>query len=198
VATVESDRRRQPAEVRRETIVRVAWPLFGRNGYSGTRLDDIAAAAGVTKPIVYRHFGSKKDLYMALLAKHRDDLPTFMESVEPPAEDSPDAIVRAILEGWLDYVHENHHSWAMLFRDRTGDDEIQALRTDVSVRAREVMAGFVAALAGDRIPPDQIAPTAELLTSGLAGVALWWRDHPDEPKETLTETVMRFLGPLLA
>ncbi len=189
---------RRPAGERRETIVQAAGPLFGAGGYAGTRLDDIAAAAGVTKPIVYRHFASKKGLYMALLEKHREDLPGFIERVEPPADDSPEALLRAILDGWLDYVHENHHQWAMLFRDRTGDAEIQELRTDVSVRAREVMAGFVSGMAGERVPADQVAPTAELLTSGLAGLALWWRDHPDVPKETMIEVVMRLLGPLLA
>ncbi|MGI8462541.1 MAG: TetR/AcrR family transcriptional regulator [Solirubrobacterales bacterium] len=199
-ATLETrtERRRKPAGERRETIIRAAAPLFGRNGYTGTRLDDIAAAAGVTKPIVYRHFGSKKDLYMVLLRKHRDDLPSFIESVEPPVDDSSEALLRSILESWLDYVRVNHDQWAMLFRDRTGDEEIQALRAEVSVRAREVMAGFISARAGAKIPLEQIAPSAELLTSGLAGLALWWRERPEVPKATLLEAVMRFLGPALS
>jgi AcrR family transcriptional regulator len=135
---------------------------------------------------------------MALLEKHRDDLPTFVEDAEPAADGSPEALLRAILDTWLDYVRENHHSWEMLFRDRTGDDEIQALRIEVSVRAREVMADFISVLAGSRIPRDQIAPTAELLTSGLAGMVLWWRDNTDVQKETLAEVAVRFFEPLLA
>ena len=74
--------------------------LFGAGGYAGTRLDDIAAAAGVTKPIVYRHFASKKGLYLALLARNdREDLPGFFEgSAISPADDSPEALLRAILD----------------------------------------------------------------------------------------------------
>ena len=135
---------RIPAAQRREVIVRAAGRLFGERGYSGTRLDDVAAAAGVTKPILYRHFDSKKALYLALLARHETDLPRFFEGVAPAAT-APESLVRAILEVWLDYVRANSHAWLMLFRDSSGDDEIQAFRARVSRRARQVMAEFIAA-----------------------------------------------------
>ena len=184
--------RRVPADERRTLILRAAGPLFARHGYAATRLEDIAAAAHVTKPILYRHFDSKKGLYLALLQKHRDDLPTFIEGVEPPAEgEQPDRVVRAILEIWLDYVRENQHAWVMLFRDRSGDEGIQAFRADVSLRAREVMSGFIAAVPGLAIPAEQVEPTAEVLTSGLAGLALWWIDHPATPKSVLIEVAAR-------
>jgi AcrR family transcriptional regulator len=54
------ERRRLPTAERRAVILAAAGPLFARDGYAGTRLDDVAAAAGVTKPILYRHFDSKK------------------------------------------------------------------------------------------------------------------------------------------
>ena len=99
MASPSTQRKRIPAAERREVIVRAAGQLFAREGYAGTRLDDIAAAAEVTKPIVYRHFESKKALYLALLAKHEDDLPTFFERVsDAPADLPPDALVRVILE----------------------------------------------------------------------------------------------------
>ena len=53
------ERRRLPVAERRETIVEAAGRLFGERGYDGARLDDVAAAAGVTKPVLYRHFDSK-------------------------------------------------------------------------------------------------------------------------------------------
>src|SRR5438874_12265429 len=57
--------RRDPA--RREAILQTAATVFARSGYAATALDDIAAAAGVTKLIVYRHFESKEALYRAVL-----------------------------------------------------------------------------------------------------------------------------------
>lgn len=192
-------RKRIPAGERRALIVREAGRLFARHGYVGTRLEDIAAAAEVTKPVVYRHFDSKKALYMALLAKHRDDLPGFFERVDgSPAAGAPDALVRAILEDWLDYVRENQHAWVMLFRDTSGDDEIRALRSQVSLRARQLLAAFIAERAGSRVPSEQVEPSAELLTSGLAGLVLWWIDHPDVPKRVLVEVAARISEGALA
>jgi len=188
-----------PTAERRAVILRAAGPLFARDGYVGTRLDDVAAAAGVTKPILYRHFDSKKALYVALLDKHEADLPSFFEVVAGVAPDlASGALVRLILEHWLDYVGENQHAWAMLFRDGSGDDELRRRRLEVSARAREVMAGFVAAAGGDRVPAEQVEPTAELLTSGLAGLALWWIDHPDVPKQTVVDTAARLCVPAVA
>lgn len=186
------------AAERRALLLRAAGPIFAREGYAGARLDDIAAAAQVTKPIVYRHFESKKALYLALLEKHEADLPTFFERVAGiAAELDPEQLARAILEHWLDYVRENQHNWVMLFRDASGDAEIRSKRLEVSARAREVMGAFVAARAGERIPAEQVAPTAELLVSGLAGMALWWIDHPDVPKSVLVDVAARISAPAI-
>jgi len=185
-----AERSRLSAPERRTTIMRAAGPLFARHGYAATRLDDVAAAAGVTKPVVYRHFESKKALYMALLSKHHDDLPTFVADTEVP--------IRAILDGWLDYARENQHAWEMLFRDGSGDEDIRILRTEVSRRARQVMAAFIGGRSGGRLPSEQIEPTAELLTSGLAGLVLWWIDHPDVPKSVLLEVAVEMSAPAVA
>jgi AcrR family transcriptional regulator len=139
--------------------------------------------------MVYRHFESKKALYLALLDKHENDLPTFLEDgLEIPS----------ILEHWLDYVRENSHAWVMLFRDSSGDDEIRERRRGVSLRAREVLAGFIAERGGSHIPPEQVEPTAEVLTSGLAGLALWWIDHPDVPKPVVAAVAGRITATALA
>src|SRR5436190_17396114 len=107
------DRRRLPVAERRELITEAAGRLFGERGYDGTRLDEIAAAAGVTKPILYRHFDSKRDLYLALLARHQQDLPTFLDAI--PDVGSPRERLRAVLEAWLTYVEEHAYAWRMLF-----------------------------------------------------------------------------------
>jgi AcrR family transcriptional regulator len=182
-------RQRIPGPERRALILREAGRLFARDGYAGTRLDDVAAAAHVTKPMVYRHFESKKALYLALLEKHEADLPTFLEGRTE---------VGSILDHWLDYVRENSHAWVMLFRDSSGDDEIRERRRLVSVRAREVLAAFIARQSGSRIPSEQIQLTAEVLTSGLAGLALWWIDHPDVPRPVVAAVAGRISEAALA
>jgi TetR/AcrR family transcriptional regulator len=58
---------RMPGEDRRRQLLRVAVDSFARNGFSGTKTKDIAAAAGVSEAILFRHFASKEDLYHAIL-----------------------------------------------------------------------------------------------------------------------------------
>ncbi|MFX0574009.1 TetR/AcrR family transcriptional regulator [Nocardia nepalensis] len=61
--------RRMPRAQRREQILAAATRVVARNGFSGTGLPDIAAEAGVTHVILYRHFASKADLYRAVLER---------------------------------------------------------------------------------------------------------------------------------
>ena len=58
---------RMPGEDRRRQLLRVAIESFAQNGFSGTKTKDIAAAAGVSEAILFRHFASKEDLYHAIL-----------------------------------------------------------------------------------------------------------------------------------
>src|SRR5579863_1843615 len=58
---------RMPGEDRRRQLLKVAIESFARNGFSGTKTKDIAAAAGVSEAILFRHFASKEDLYHAIL-----------------------------------------------------------------------------------------------------------------------------------
>ena len=171
-------------------MLRAGGAEFGRRGYAAARIEDIAREAGVTKPIVYRHFESKKGLYLALLRKHEADLPTFVACRRGRS-------AAAILEVWLDYVRENSHAWLMLFRDHSGDDEIQAVREQVSVTARAVMAAFVSGRRPD-LSPERVEPMAEYLTSGLAGLALWWIDRPDTPKDVVLAVATDMTAPALA
>jgi len=184
--------KRLPAAERRELVLESAGELFGERGYAHTSLDEIAAAAGVTKPILYRHFDSKKALYLALLERHRDDLPRFFEHV--PADLPFEERVEAILETWFDYVAERGYAWRMIFRDSGGGAEIEAFRKGNQDRAREVLAGFITAQKG--IPKAQIEPLAEFLRAGGAGLALWSLDHPEVSRATLVATARRVLRTL--
>src|SRR3954453_20217315 len=141
-AMATAPKKRLPAVERRELILSAAGRLFGERGYARVTLDEIAAAAGVTKPILYRHFDSKRELYLALLERHRDDLPRFFERV--PADLPFERRVEAILETWFDYVSEHGYAWRMIFRDSGGGAEIDAFRRGNQERAGEKLAGFAA------------------------------------------------------
>src|SRR5438128_10399553 len=117
-------RRRLSAPERRETLIGAASELFAQRGYGRVSLDQIAERAGVTKVIVYRHFASKKDLYLQLLAVHRDELlGTLAQSMGAPGPLADR--VPAVTDAWFAYVEANPFAWRMLFADVTGDSEIR-------------------------------------------------------------------------
>src|SRR5260370_33828950 len=86
--------RRLPRAQRREQILVAATKAFARNGFTATGLDDIAAEAGITRVILYRHFDSKTDLYQAAL--HRF-CAVLSDHVAQPAGGVTDASIAGLL-----------------------------------------------------------------------------------------------------
>jgi AcrR family transcriptional regulator len=182
-------RKRLPVAERRALIVEAAGRLFGERGYDDARLDDIAEAAGVTKPIVYRHFDGKRALYLSLLERHRQDLDSFADAI--PAEGDLEQRLRAVLEVWIDYVETHSYAWKMLFRDTGGGDEVMAFRRDVHARARAVLAQIIRSLANGSIPRREIEPLAELMSMGMASLVLWWIENPGTSRRAVVDTIAR-------
>jgi AcrR family transcriptional regulator len=190
-------RKRLSSEERRATIVEAAGRLFGERGYDATRLDDIAAAAGVTKPILYRHFDTKRALYLALLERHRDDLASFAAMIDAE-EGTRDERLRAVLEVWLTYVEAHSYAWRMLFRDTGGGPEVEAFRLEVHARARAVLVGIIRTLSEVPIPRRELEPLAELMSMGMASVVLWWMETPSASRGAVLGAIARVWGGLLA
>jgi AcrR family transcriptional regulator len=191
-----TQRMRLPADERRAVIEDAAARLFAEQGYAETRLEDVAAAAHVTKPVLYRHFDSKQALYLALLAKHRALLPRF---VEPTTTDEPFLErLPALLDTWFAYVREQPYAWHLIFRDSTGGEEIQAFRRETRETARKVLAELIRAQPELSIPRRELEPTAELLRSAMVGLTLWWLEHPAAPRSVIVELVARAWRGLLA
>jgi AcrR family transcriptional regulator len=188
MAEIEKRRRLAPAE-RRVLIVEAAGRLFGERGYDGTRLDDVAAAAGVTKPVLYRHFDHKTALYLALLERHRADLGSFAAAV--PTAGTLEQRLRAVLEVWLDYVETHSYAWKMLFRDTGGGVEVDAFRREVHAQARATLVAMIRALSRTTIPRRELEPLAELLSMGMASVVLWWIEDAAASREAIADAITR-------
>ena len=190
-----SVRRRLAPEQRRKRIVDAAGRQFGARGYDGTRLDAVAAAAGVTKPVLYRHFDDKTALYLAVLERHREDLGSFSGAIPP--EGPLEARLRAVLEIWLDYVEAHEYAWRMLFRDSGGGEEVRAFRVEVHARARAVLVEAIRGLAPAPIPERELEPLAELLRMGMASLVLWWIETPGVEREAILDAMARVWSALL-
>jgi AcrR family transcriptional regulator len=186
-------RRRLKKSERRGMIEDAASALFAEHGYAETRLEDIAAAAGVTKQLLYQHFPSKKALHLALLAKHRDEilerLTDSMSTPGPLAERLP-----RVLDDWFAYVEEHPYASALLFRDTTGDPEVQAFYRDNHAAARAANVALLRAEPELQIPEDRLEPLAELMRSATTGLAVWWGQHPEVPRTTIVDVTVDVLA----
>jgi AcrR family transcriptional regulator len=186
-------RRRLKKSERRAVIEDAASALFAEHGYAETRLEDIAAAAGVTKQLLYQHFPSKKALHLALLAKHRDEilerLTDSMSTPGPLAERLP-----RVLDDWFAYVEGHPYASALLFRDTTGDPEVQAFYRDNHAAARAANVALLRAEPELQIPEDRLEPLAELMRSATTGLAVWWGEHPEIPRTTIVDVTVDVLA----
>jgi AcrR family transcriptional regulator len=177
-------RRRLTAAQRRQVILDAAVRCFAGKGVDGTSMDEIAAAAGVTKPVVYDHFASKDDLYLGLLAAMRDRLleageASFRQAAMPE-------IVTAAVSSLVDFVAENPAAARLLFNPVM----TPGAASDGARRIQAEATSGIGALI-DRLRPEtagwQNQLLAEFLKQGLHGTCLWWLDHPEVEREALTE-----------
>ncbi len=170
--------------------------LFAEHGYAGTRLQDIAAAAGVTKPMLYRHFPSKKALHLALLARHWTELREQIAGSVTAGLLEPQ--LPSILDSWFAYVEHHPYAWRMLFRDTTGDPDIQDFHRELHASARTLTRALIEGREELAVPLQEIEPLAEIVRSATTGLALWWLENPQTPRALLVNVMNRLLDALIA
>lgn len=124
--------------------------LFAERGFDGTSMADLAEAAGVTKPVLYQHFGSKRDLYRELLEEvaHR-----LLESVEKAAAAAhgPHAQVRAGFSAYFGFVADERSAFQLMFLGGSRHDrELTAAVDRLEDSMSDVIAPLIVAEIGPR------------------------------------------------
>lgn len=137
--TVRQRARKQPAEVRREEILDAAVRVFAASPYHGAGTADIARAAGVAEPTLYRHFSSKRELYLAALQRCKDFL---IEGFTAIAQREPDPR-RALHEmgEWYGYAMETHPDMLRMRQRAIAETDDEDVRM-VMQRAYTVIPGI--------------------------------------------------------
>jgi AcrR family transcriptional regulator len=183
------------AAERREVIERAASELFSERGYHGASIDEIARRSGVSAPVLYDHFDSKLALHRALLERHYAELRlVWRENLA--GGDPPSIRIARSFDAWFAYVQAHPYAWRMLFRDTTGDPEIEAIHRDVQARSRaEVLELLEREAAAKTIANDAVTMEMlwELIRAALQGLAQWWYEHQDVPRGQVVATAMNAL-----
>jgi AcrR family transcriptional regulator len=184
------ERRRLPAAERRGLIEDAAARLFARNGFAATTVEDIVAEAGVSKPMLYRHFESKKELQMRLLEHRRDELAAAALDSFVHGEGRPGQLLAAMTDAWFAHVEAHPDTCRVLFQDVSGDSEAQALQRELRRRQRAADVALLRELA-PQLPAAELEPLGEIIRSSLTGLALWWLEHPEVPRAVVVATMLR-------
>jgi AcrR family transcriptional regulator len=173
--------------VREQQMLEAAERAFAERGFHGASVDAIAAASGITKPMVYAYFGSKEGLYRACMQRARARLlATLRDGVDTSA--APDQQLWHGLLAFFTFVERERDSWAILLGEVTQGTgpfapEGAAVRRELSSLIAELLRRAAAA---EGLGAAALA-SAEQLARALMGagesLAVWWGDHPEEPAE---------------
>ena len=161
---------RLPAARRRRQLLDVALEVFAANGFHKTSMEEVAEAAGVTKPVLYQHFGSKRELYLELL----DDVGGRLMDVIAKAVASAGGPRQQVHNGFLAYfrfVADHQSAFQLLFGSgaRRDDEFADAVR-----RVETSIAEAIAPLIEADIDPSHRRTLAHGLVGLAEGTGRYW------------------------
>ena len=156
---------RLPRSARRAQLLGAAQEVFVRSGYHAAAMDEIADRAGVSKPVLYQHFPSKLELYLALLDQHAGELLDAVRAALASTQDNKQRVV-ATIAAYFEFVDRDGEPFRLVFEsDLTNESAVRERVDEVTERCAEAIAGVISE--DTDLPVDQ----AMLLGIALTGMA---------------------------
>jgi AcrR family transcriptional regulator len=189
-------RGRPPIPGLRDSILREAEAIFARRDYHEVQMDDVAGACRVGKGTVYRHFRSKRDLYLAITFEGIGRLRAKLEAALE-VHDSPARRVERIVRGTLAFFWDRRFFFALIHRHeyRSDDDAREWLRQRAQLSS--LIEGTLAkAMAAGHVRRIDCRLGAEMLLGMMRGVNRYRtrEDHLDRLVATVVDVFMRGVG----
>lgn len=194
--------KRVPRAVREQQMLDAAVATFARRGYRAASMDEIAVAAGVSKPLVYLYLNSKDDLFTACIRREAAALTVAVRAgVEPGAP--ADRQLWSGLLGFFEHTAAHPDGWTVLYSQaRTvGEpfaDEVAAMRAEIV----EFVTELIAAAARDadcdaELAAREVGALAHALVGAAESLAGWgaaYERRPDEPRPSGKETAATLMN----
>ena len=160
-----NDKGRLPRDERRAQLLAAALEVFTAAGYHSAAMDEIADRAGVSKPVLYQHFPSKLDLYLAVLDTHIDSL---VFAIQRAIQSTPDNAkrVQATIAAYFDFIEAEGEAFRLLFESDMNVEP--AVRERLNRMTYDCAAAVSAVISLDTGLPQE---AAMLLGVGLIGSA---------------------------
>jgi AcrR family transcriptional regulator len=176
---------RLPRAERRQQLLEIARRVFAYRGFEAATLEEIAEKSGVSRPIVYGHFGDKQRLFEAVVdAEIARVTEAVADALAEPGE--PRELLERGLRAFFAYVQQHPEGHAVLTRDapvHVSDSGLGVMLDALAARIGAVIARAIRNLGLDPAP----APIYANALIGLgAHVGRWWREHPEVSLQTVT------------
>jgi AcrR family transcriptional regulator len=183
-----SGRVRMSALQRRDQLIEVSRAVFAERGFDAASIEEIAAAAGISKPVVYEHFGDKEGLYAIVVDREVTRLMSMM--TESLTSDRPRVLLEQAATALFDYIDDHTDGFFVLLRPHPGGGQRGTFGTVI----REVAAHLT-----DRLVPvchrygypEELAPMyAAMLVGMVALTGEWWAEVRRPSKEEVITQVV--------
>ena len=171
---------------RREQLITVGRGLFAERGFEGAAIEEVAARATVSKPVVYEHFGGKEGLYAVVVDREVTQLLGMMR--ESLTAGSSRELLEQAAVALLGYIEENPDGFRILVRDSPiGSASFQSIIGDTATRVEGIL---VEAFTQTGLDPRTAPMYAQMLVGMVGSVGQWWLDTRKPARETVAAHVV--------
>ncbi|GAA1086554.1 TetR/AcrR family transcriptional regulator [Nocardiopsis composta] len=176
-------RKRMTGKERREQLLGIGRELFAERGFDGTSIEEIAARAGVSKPVVYEHFGGKEGIYAIVVDREMQKL-LGMVGESLTAGHARGKLENAAL-ALLQYIEESSQGFRILARDShaaSGTGSFASLISDIATQVEHILAEEFKRRGYD----PKLAPMyAQSLVGMVALTGQWWLEVRKPKREVV-------------
>jgi AcrR family transcriptional regulator len=183
---------RLPRNERRGQLLESASAVFVDRGYHAAGMDEIADRAGVSKPVLYQHFASKLELYLAVLARHVDNLVSGVRQALRTTTDNRQR-VRAAVGAFFDFIEHDGQGYRLIFENDYVTEPQVAAQVKVATEAcTDAVFDLISHDSG--LDPHRARMIAVGLVSISVDSARYWLDN-DRPiaREDAVEGTVQFI-----
>jgi len=159
---------------RREQLLGIGRRLFAERGLDGTSIEEIAAPAGVSKPVVYEHFGGKEGLYAVVVDREVERFLAMATGLLEGEDHMEKFEVAAV--NLLRYIEDNADGFRILVRDSppgSGSGTFSSLISDIASQVEYILGDVLKARGYD---PKHAPMYAQMLVGMVAFTGQWWLD----------------------
>lgn len=176
---------------RRHQLIDIARAIFAERGYDGTSVEEVAQRAGVSKPVVYEHFGGKEGLYAVVVDREMSALLDGITASLTNNQYRPR--VEAVTLALLTYIEERTDGYRVLIRDSPASlspGTYSTLFNDAVSQVASILAGDFSRRGLD---PELAPMYARALVGSVSMTAQWWMEAREPKKEVVAAHLVNLM-----